>query len=194
MADYITELLQLNQLISRMGDIEGEVQKAAKILSECVCYGGTIYVVGNGGSAADASHFSGEILGRFKKERKGLSAVSLTTDIAAITAIANDYGYEHIFKRQLEGLFDPLKDVLLTMSTSGNSENIFDALDYISNFDGRSINLLGKDGGAITRFKNENEINIIIPSYDTPRIQEMHKFLLHYFADEIETKWVELKK
>jgi D-sedoheptulose 7-phosphate isomerase len=193
MADYFTELLQLNQLVSRMGGLENEVKEAATILSECVCYGGTIYVMGNGGSAADASHFSGEILGRFKKERKGLSAVSLTTDIAAITAIANDYGYSYIFQRQLEGLFDPLKDVVLTMSTSGNSDNIILALDYVNSIGGRAINLLGKDGGAIGKNSFVNETSIIVPSDDTPRIQEIHKFLLHFFADEIENKWVELK-
>jgi D-sedoheptulose 7-phosphate isomerase len=193
MADYFTELVQLNQLVSKMGGLQDEVNKAAKCLSECVLYGGTIYIMGNGGSAADASHFSGEILGRFKKERKGLSAVALTTDMATITAIANDYGYGHIFKRQLEGLFDPLKDIALTMSTSGNSDNILLALDYIDKIGGRAINLLGKDGGSIGNNTFENETSIIIPSYDTPRIQEMHKFLLHYFADEIENNWVELK-
>lgn len=193
MADFTMNLLQLHQLVTKMGELQNEIEEAAELLANTVCYGGTIYVIGNGGSAADANHFSGEILGRFKRERKGLAAVSLAADNATITAIANDYGYEYIFARQLEGLFDPLKDVVFTMSTSGNSENIIKALDYVALVNGKAVNLLGKDGGYIVAGPYDNEINIVIPAQDTDRIQEMHKFILHYFAECIEEKYIELK-
>jgi D-sedoheptulose 7-phosphate isomerase len=197
MADFVQNLLQLHELIGKVGEMREDIEKAAEILAECVAYGGTIYVMGNGGSAADANHFSGEILGRFKKERKGLAAVSLAADNASITAIANDYGYEYIFQRQLEGLFDPLKDVVFTMTTSGNSKNIINALAYLDNVEGKSVNLLGRDGGKIEKFRkhypSDRETNIIIPAQDSDRIQEMHKFILHYFAEVIEEKYIELK-
>lgn len=193
MADFTMNLLQLHQLVTKMGELQDEIEEAAELLANTICYGGTVYVMGNGGSAADANHFSGEILGRFKRERKGLAAVSLAADNATITAIANDYGYEYIFARQLEGLFDPLKDVVFSMSTSGNSENIIHALDYVAKINGKAVNLLGKDGGIIARKPAENEVNIIIPAQDSDRIQEMHKFILHYFAECIEEKYVNLR-
>lgn len=193
MADYTTNLMQLHMLLKEMGNLEDKVELAANLLAETVAYGGTIYVMGNGGSAADSNHFAGEILGRFKKERKGLAAVSLSADNAAITAIANDYGYKFIYSRQLEGLFDPLKDIVLTMSTSGNSKNILMALNYLESVDGKSVNLLGAGGGSINKEKFENELNIIIPAYDSDRIQEMHKFLYHYFAEVIEERYIDLK-
>lgn len=190
MADYITNLLQIHQLIGKMGDLQTKVDKAADLMADTILNGGTIYAAGNGGSASDSNHFTGEILGRFKKERKGLAAISLTADNAAITAIANDYGFEYIFERQLEGLFNPEKDLLFTMSTSGNSENIVRALNYVSFMGGKSISLLGRDGGIISKQAYSNEINIIIPAQDSDRIQEMHKFLLHYFAEIIEERYV----
>lgn len=197
MERLVQNILQMQHLTQKLMGMRVEIEKAAKVLSHTVNYGGTIYIIGNGGSAADSNHFAGEILGRFKKERKGLPAVSLTADNATITAIANDYGYEHIFRRQLEGLFDPLTDILITMSTSGNSRNIMHALDYLHDIEGKSINLLGRDGGlinGITRHsKNKPELNIIIPAQDSDRIQEMHKFILHYFAEVIEAEWVSLK-
>lgn len=193
MADFTMNLLQMIDLCGKMGGLKDEIEKAAEVLAECVAYGGTIYVMGNGGSAADANHFSGELLGRFKKERKGLACISLTADNATITAVANDYGYEYIFARQLEGLFDPLKDIVFTMTTSGNSRNIVKALDYVGKIGGKSVNLLGRDGGVISAKPLESEINIIIPAQDSDRIQEMHKFILHYFAEVIEDKYCQLK-
>lgn len=193
MADFVMNMFELQDLLKKVGGMHEEIEKAADLLANTVAYGGTIYVMGNGGSAADANHFSGEILGRFKKERKGLAAVSLAADNATITAIANDYGYQHIFSRQLEGLYDPLKDIVFTMTTSGNSVNILEALDYVGRNNGKAVNLLGKDGGHIGKNPADNEINIIIPAQDSDRIQEMHKFILHYFAEVIEERYIELK-
>jgi D-sedoheptulose 7-phosphate isomerase len=196
MNNYTKQIYDLTALTVKMARFENKAVKAAKIMSDTIIYGGIIYVIGNGGSAADANHFTGEILGRFKRERKGLGAISLTADNATITAIANDYGYENIFVRQLEGLFDPMKDVLLTMTTSGNSPNIIKAIEYVEFQGGKTVNLLGKDGGIVEDLYSNpmNHLNLIIPSDDTPRIQELHKFLLHYFADEIEGRYVELKE
>jgi D-sedoheptulose 7-phosphate isomerase len=194
MADFIGNLMQLMDITRKTGELHEDIEKAANLLAETVLNGGIIYVIGNGGSAADANHFTGEILGRFKRERKGLAAASLTADNATITAIANDYGFEYIFSRQLEGLFNPKKDILFSMSTSGNSKNIIKAIDYLDEINGKSVNLLGRDGGIIGKVAqsvpSENELNIIIPAQDSDRIQEMHKFILHYFAEVIEERWV----
>lgn len=192
MADFLTNIMQANQLILRMASLSTAVEEAASELSHCINNGGVIYIIGNGGSASDASHFAGEIVGRFYKERKGLSCIALNTDIAVMTSIANDYGYDSIFERQLEAFFIPQTDILITMSTSGNSTNICRALDYLLEVGGKSINLLGKDGGIIADSLNNslNSLEIIIPSYDTPRIQEMHMLILHYFAEVIEREWV----
>jgi D-sedoheptulose 7-phosphate isomerase len=187
MANFLENILQLTELARRTANLNSQVDFAAHSMANCIINGGTIYVIGNGGSAADANHFAGEILGRFKKERKGLACVSLTADNATITAIANDYGFDYIFSRQLEGLFDPSKDLLFTMSTSGNSKNIINALNYLDGIDGFSINLLGKGGGETFALSaNSNETNIVIPAQSSDRIQEMHKFILHYFAEVIE--------
>jgi D-sedoheptulose 7-phosphate isomerase len=194
MADFMNNLMQLMDITRKTGELHEDIEKAANLLAETVLNGGIIYVIGNGGSAADANHFTGEILGRFKRERKGLAAASLTADNATITAIANDYGFEYIFSRQLEGLFNPKKDILFSMSTSGNSKNIIKAIDYLDEINGKSVNLLGRDGGIIGKVAqsvpSENELNIIIPAQDSDRIQEMHKFILHYFAEVIEERWV----
>jgi D-sedoheptulose 7-phosphate isomerase len=190
MADYATNLYQLFDLVNKMGELKDKVDKAANLMADTILNGGTIYVAGNGGSAADSNHFTGEILGRFKRERKGLAAVSLTADNATITAIANDYGFGYIFQRQLEGLFNPEKDLLFTMSTSGNSKNIIRALDYLGTINGKSVNLLGRDGGVIEAKPLEKELNIIIPAQDTDRIQEMMKFILHYFAEVVEERYI----
>lgn len=190
--DFHTQLMNMTSTANLMGRMHVEIDKAASILSQCIKYGGKIYVIGNGGSAADANHFVGEILGRFLNgQRKALSAVSLTADNATITAIANDFGFEWVFQRQLEGLFDPLTDVLFTMSTSGNSVNILNALQYVHENGGSSVNLLGKGGGETNMF--DTGCNIVIPSDSSPRIQEMHKFLLHYFAYVIERDYVNFK-
>lgn len=182
---YFTNLKQLLDTANAMVMLKEIVNDAAEILQKCIKNNGVIYIAGNGGSAADANHFSGEVLGRFKKERKGLPAISLCSDNATITAIANDYGYHHIFTRQLEGLFNPNIDVLFTMSTSGNSANIISAIQYVSEINGTVINLLGNDGGNIIEMDIKG-VNIVIPSFDTARIQEMHKFLIHYFSEKIE--------
>ena len=134
-----------------------------------------ILIAGNGGSAADAQHFSAELTGRFKKERISLPSIALTTDTSALTAIGNDYGYEYVFSRQLEGLGND-GDIFIGISTSGNSQNIIEAIKKAKEKNVKVITLTGKDGGQMKHLGN---INIVIPSYETPRIQEMHIMILH---------------
>lgn len=188
---FIMELMELKNLVEKMGNYEDLVVQASLQMWDTIRNDGIIYVIGNGGSAADANHFTGEILGRFRKERKGLGAISLTADNATITAIANDYGYEWIFQRQLEGVFNPEKDLLFTMSTSGNSENIINAVQHVHEMGGKTINLLGKGGGKMMQF--DTGINIVVPSQQSARIQEIHKFLLHFFAGVIEEEYLKMK-
>jgi len=134
-----------------------------------------ILLCGNGGSAADAQHIAAELSGRFKKERKPLAGIALTTDTSALTAIGNDYGYEYVFSRQVEAIGKE-GDVLIAISTSGNSKNVITAIKSAKEIGMKIITLTGKDGG---KMKDMGDLNLIVPSDDTPRIQEMHIMIGH---------------
>jgi D-sedoheptulose 7-phosphate isomerase len=144
--------------------------------------GGTLFWCGNGGSAADSQHLAAELVGRFKKDRKALRSVALTTDSSILTCVANDYSYEDIFSRQLEALARD-GDVLVATSTSGNSENVLRALRVAKCLGVLTIALLGKDGGEA---KALADTNIIVPSDSTARIQEAHILIGHILCDLIE--------
>lgn len=144
-----------------------------------------ILICGNGGSAADSQHFAAELTGRYKRERKGLSAIALSTDTSALTAIGNDYGYNHVFSRQVEALAVH-GDILVGISTSGNSQNIINALEVANKMGCITISLSGKDGGLI---KNLCDYSIIVPSDDTPRIQEIHILCIHILCELIENSF-----
>jgi len=158
------------------------IKDAGKLCLNALKKNKKILIAGNGGSAADSQHFSAELTGRFKKERISLPAIALTTDTSALTAIGNDYGYEYVFSRQLEGLGDK-GDIFIGISTSGNSQNVIEAIKKAKEKNIKVITLLGKDGG---KMKNLGDINIIIPSNNTPRIQEMHIMILHMIAQIID--------
>ena len=143
---------------------------------------GTVFWCGNGGSAAESSHLAVELIGRFKNNRKSLPSISLNADSSAITCIANDFGYEEIFARQLEGL-GKKGDVLIVLSTSGESENILRVLRKAKNMDITSIALLGKGGG---RAASLSDLAIVINSDETARIQEMHLLLGHTLCEYAE--------
>ena len=166
----------------KMKEILPLVKKAGKECLNTLKNGNKIFIAGNGGSAADSQHFSAELTGRFKKERVSLPAIALTTDTSALTAIGNDYGYEYVFSRQLEGLGKE-GDVFIGISTSGNSKNIIEAIKKAKEKNIKVITLLGKDGG---KMKNAGDINIIIPSNNTPRVQEMHIMVLHMICQIID--------
>ena len=146
------------------------INDAADICIEALKNGNKIMLCGNGGSAADAQHIAAELSGRFKKERNALAGIALTTDTSALTAIGNDYGFEYVFSRQLEAIGSK-DDVLIAISTSGNSKNVINAIKSAKKIGIKIITLSGKDGGEM---KNLGDVNIVIPSNDTPRIQEMH--------------------
>jgi len=144
--------------------------------------GHKLLICGNGGSAADAQHFAAEIVGRFEKERKGFPAIALTTDTSALTAIGNDYGFENIFSRQVEALGQK-GDILIGISTSGNSANVLKAVEVARNMGILTVGFLGKDGGLL---KNIVDTAFIVPHSRTARIQEVHLTLEHALCNVID--------
>jgi D-sedoheptulose 7-phosphate isomerase len=158
-----------------------EIAEAARA---CLKRGRTLYLCGNGGSAADAQHIAAELTGRFKKERKGLPAVALTTDSSALTAIGNDYGFERIFERQVEALVGK-GDVLLAISTSGNSPNVLRAARKAKALGATTIGLTGRSGGKLKRIADHC---LCVPSDETPHIQEAHITIGHLLCEFLETR------
>jgi D-sedoheptulose 7-phosphate isomerase len=144
--------------------------------------GGKLLIMGNGGSASDAQHIAAELVGRCLKDRKGLPAIALTTDTSILTAVGNDYGYDEVFRRQVEALGVP-GDLVWGISTSGNSENVYRALKFARSGKIRTIALLGRDGGKI---RDVADFCVIVPSNDTPRIQEAHITIGHIICEEAE--------
>ncbi len=158
------------------------IQKACEMAIETLKSGAKILIFGNGGSAADAQHIAAELTGRYKTERPSLAAIALTTDTSALTAIGNDYGYERVFDRQLEGL-GRAGDMAIGISTSGNSKNVISALKLAKQKGMKTLGLSGRDGGGMNEVC---ELNIVIPSNDTPRIQEMHITIGHIICQAID--------
>lgn len=170
-------------------EIGPDIIKAGQILLKTILDSRKILICGNGGSAADSQHFAAEIVGRFQKERKAWPAIALTTDTSIMTAIANDYSYEHIFARQVQGLGQE-GDVFIGISTSGNSKNISAAVAESKAKGLQTIGLLGKDGGSL---KEQVDFPVIVPHLVTARIQEVHIFILHFWAEQIEEAILESK-
>ena len=160
---------------------------AGRALTECLLNDGKILSCGNGGSAADAQHFSGEMLGRFEMERPGLPAVALTTDSSALTAIANDFQYVDIFAKQVRAL-GQAGDVLLAISTSGNSANVLRAVSTAHERSLRVVALTGRDGGTIARALSADDIELRVPAQRTARIQEVHILIIHALCDLIDAQ------
>jgi len=160
----------------------GQISEAATKIAQSLSNSGTLFWCGNGGSAADSQHLAAELVGRFKKDRKALRSISLTTDTSVLTCVANDYSYEDIFSRQLEALAMS-DDVLVVISTSGNSENVLRALRAAKDLRVKTVALLGKDGGQA---KALADLAIVIPSNSTARIQEAHILIGHILCDLIE--------
>ena len=162
------------------------IEIAANICIDGLKKGNKILIFGNGGSAADAQHIAAEIVGRYKVERKGLPAIALTTDTSVITAISNDYGYLHVFDRQVEALANE-GDVLIGISTGGSSANVISALKLAKELDCSAIGLSGKDGG---KFNALCDVNLIAIAEDTPRIQEMHILIGHTICHLIDQAFI----
>ena len=164
--------------------------QAAIMMLQCLMSDGKVLACGNGGSAADAQHFAAEMTGRFEKERMELAALALTTDTSAITAIGNDYGFDHIFSKQVRAL-GRNGDVLLALSTSGNSANVIKAIEAAHERDMHVIALTGRDGGKIAAMLKDNDILLNVPHPRTARIQEVHILLIHALCDCIDTMLIE---
>ncbi len=160
------------------------LQEAAGLLSDCLRRGGKILLCGNGGSAADAQHFAGELVNRFEKDRAGLPAIALTHDASVITSIANDLSFEQVFARQVEALGNE-GDVLLAISTSGDSPNILAAAQAAAASRMKVIALTGRNGGVLGAHASVN-VHLNIPHSSTPRVQEMHITCLHILCDLID--------
>ena len=176
MIDIILNEIRLhNEVSSKISNLSDSIQSIALLAIQTLQSEGKIVLFGNGGSAADAQHIAAELVGRYKMDRKGLPAIALTTDTSALTAIANDFGYENIFSRQLEALLNK-NDLVIGISTSGNSKNVINALDYANQLGVKTIGLSGGDGGVMNEICSHN---LVVPSFDTPRIQEMHIFIGH---------------
>ena len=158
-----------------MESITQALEIAANLCIKSLKNGGKILIFGNGGSAADAQHISAELVGRYKMERKGLAAIALTTDSSAITCITNDYSYDYVFSRQLEALANS-KDVVIGISTGGTSSNVIKGLMTARDLGCKTIGFSGRGGG---NFNILCDINLVVPTDDTPRIQEMHILIGH---------------
>ena len=161
------------------------IAEATEAMVACLLGNGKILACGNGGSAADAQHFVAELVGRFEMERQGLAAIALTTDSSILTAVSNDYGYKAIFDKQVRALGQP-GDVLLAISTSGNSSNVIEAIHAAHDNDLRVVALTGKGGGEIAELLRDTDIHICVPSDRTARIQEVHGLTIHCLCDGID--------
>ncbi len=158
------------------------IELASAMLNQALVGGHKIMACGNGGSASDAQHFSSELLNRYDRDRPGLPAIALTADSSTLTSIANDYDYRQIYSKQVTTLGQP-GDVLLAISTSGQSPNIIEAIQAASESEIQVIALTGKDGGVVAEVLNENSIEIRVPSNVTARIQEVHILVIHILCE-----------
>jgi D-sedoheptulose 7-phosphate isomerase len=188
------DLIQrINQHFSESARLKAEaaavlaepIGRAAERMVQCLMSEGKILACGNGGSAADAQHFTAELLNRFEMERPGLAAMALTTDSSTLTSIANDYDYDQVFSKQVRALGQP-NDLLLAISTSGNSRNVLEAVQAAHDRQMGVIALTGKTGGVMGQLLGSSDIHLCVPHPNTARIQEVHILCLHCLCDAID--------
>lgn len=165
--------------------LDAPIAAAVGVMVTALTSGGKILACGNGGSAGDAQHFAAELVGRFERERPGLAAISLATDTSILTAVANDYAYRQVFSKQVEALGRP-GDVLLAISTSGNSDNVIAAITAAHARQMHVVALTGKDGGKIAKLLAAGDIELRVPASRTARIQEVHLLAIHCLCDGID--------
>ena len=182
--DHFAESIATKQ--AAVAEISQAVVNGGHLMSQSLLDDGKILSCGNGGSAGDAQHFSSELLNRFEMERPGLPAMALTTDSSTLTSIANDYAYEDIFAKQIRAL-GRQSDVLLAISTSGNSENVCRAIVAAHEREVKVVALTGRDGGRMADLLHESDVEIRVPATRTARIQEVHLVVIHCLCDLIDT-------
>jgi D-sedoheptulose 7-phosphate isomerase len=179
----IEELYEHRNLIQKViENLSGDIETACRVMVAVLKDGKKVLIAGNGGSAADAQHIAAELSGRFVKERKALPGIALTVDTSALTAIANDYGYHHVFSRQVEALAQP-GDLFIGISTSGNSQGILNAFEAAAKTGCKTLGLSGRDGG---KMNDICDLNIVVPSDVTARIQEMHILIGHIMCKAVD--------
>lgn len=174
-----SHLQTIQKVIELLSD---DIESACGLITAVIKGNHKVLLAGNGGSAADAQHIAAELSGRFVKERRALPGIALTTDTSALTAIANDYGYEHVFSRQLEAIAQP-GDLFIGISTSGNSQGILNALHSAKNMGCKTLGLSGRGGGKMNGLC---DLNIVVPSDITARIQEMHILIGHIMCTAVD--------
>ena len=180
---FSESLLELSRLAKCVADtLDTEVTRAGELVTRCLLDGRKVLVCGNGGSAADAQHFVAELIGRMTVERRSLPAITLSTDPSVVTALGNDYGFENVFARQVEGLGQP-GDALIAISTSGRSPNVLRAVDAAHRGGLQTVALLGEKGDSAL---DRCAVTLHIPSTNTQRVQEMHMAVLHAICDHVE--------
>lgn len=179
--DHVRESIELKRTF--FAAEAGRIVAQADDMAERLKRGGRILICGNGGSAADAQHFAAELSGRYVKERRALAGIALTVDTSALTAIGNDYGFDRVFSRQVEALGRP-GDLLVGISTSGNSANVILAVEAAKALGMRTLGLLGRDGG---RLKDLADDALVVPSKVTARIQEVHLMIYHFWCEAIDS-------
>lgn len=178
--DILLESIQVKEEILRSGI--GQIKEIADLLIECLRKGGKVILFGNGGSAADAQHIAAELIGRFKKDRSALAALSLTTNTSVLTSLANDYGYEVIFAKQIEALGQK-NDIVIAISTSGKAKNVSLGIRQAKKIGLKTVALTGGDGGELAKLA---DVSFLVPSMVTARIQEAHITIGHIICELVE--------
>jgi D-sedoheptulose 7-phosphate isomerase len=172
-----------HRMFSALEPLFPQISDVGIAMQNCIKAGGKVLIMGNGGSASDSQHIAAEIVGRFKKERKGMPAIALTTDTSILTSVGNDYGFDYIFARQIEALCRP-EDLVIGLTTSGNSANVVRAMQAAKEIGATTVGLTGGTGGKLTAIC---EYNLIMPSNVTARIQEAHIFVGHCLCEILES-------
>lgn len=172
-------LAEHQAVMARLETLLPQIATVAEIMRDCLKRGNKILLMGNGGSAADSQHIAAEIVGRYKRERRGLPAIALTTDTSILTSVGNDYGFEFIYSRQVEALCVP-DDVVFGISTSGNSANVVRAIETAKQLGAITVGMLGGSGGKLAALCDHS---LVMPTNDTPRIQEAHIFIGHMLCE-----------
>lgn len=186
-SDWLKTLEAHAAVITGLRDHGPVLDDVANLLIAAFRSGNRLFLAGNGGSAADAQHIAAEFVGRFKRERRALPAIALTTDTSALTAISNDFDFERVFARQVEGLFNA-GDVLWVLSTSGNSPNVVEAAAEARERGGRVIGFTGRGGGAVNMYC---DYLLCVPHRDSDRIQEAHALAYHYVCERVEAAFTD---
>ena len=182
--DIIQKNILENNMLSDLieNECSNDIEESSKVISNSLRNGGTVFFCGNGGSASDSQNFSSELVGKFQNERKALRAIALTADSSILTNIANDFSYKNVFSRQIEAL-GRNGDILFSISSSGESPNVLEAIKVANDLNLKTISLLGKGGGKAL---NTSQMSIVIPSSSTARVQEMHLLVIHILCELIE--------